>query len=305
MEFGKIEDLNRIDKMQWVLPPEDPLTRPFLNTQANPDTHKTKFYIGAPAWNHKEWIGRIYPPKTPQTEFLFHYSRNFNCIELNTTHYRIPTPENVKAWVNKVPGSFLFLPKIPQSISHDQGGLRDTELLGKWLTAIDLFGSNLGPCFLQLPSTFSYAYKLELFQFLKSWPDTHELTLELRHPSWFKDGHVLAPLVEYLQGRDIGLVITDVAGRRDVLHTSISAPFSMLRFIGNSLHSSDFDRAKLWSKKINTWQSQGLKQFFFIVHQPEDIKTPEMADWVIDDLNAVCDARLAPLARPLVSIQSH
>ncbi len=63
MEFGKIEDLNRIDKMQWVLPPEDPLTRPFLNTQANPDTHKTKFYIGAPAWNHKEWIGRIYPPK--------------------------------------------------------------------------------------------------------------------------------------------------------------------------------------------------------------------------------------------------
>lgn len=300
MEFGKIEDLNRIEKMQWVLPPEDPLTRPFLNSQRTNEHRKTKFYIGAPAWNHKEWVGRIYPPKTPQSEFLYHYSRNFNCIELNTTHYRVPTVDNVTAWVNKVPRDFLFLPKIPQAISHDQGGLRDIERLGNWLKAIDLFGANLGPCFLQLPPNFSYAYKLELFHFLKSWPDTYELTLELRHPSWFTEGHIFPPLVEYLQGRGIGLVVTDVVGRRDVLHTSISAPFSMLRFIGNSLHHSDYERAKMWSEKINNWQHEGLKQFFFIVHQPEDIKTPEMTDWVIGELNSVCQAGLAPLARPLL-----
>tara|TARA_B110001454_G_scaffold219192_1_gene251188 strand:- start:72311 stop:73210 length:900 start_codon:yes stop_codon:yes gene_type:complete len=299
MEFGRVENLTKINSIQWNLPSEDPLTRPFLSAQAA-SIKKTKFYIGAPAWSHKEWVGRIYPPKTPASEYLFYYSRNFNCIELNTTHYRIPTTKNVSTWVSKVPNDFHFLPKIPQAISHDQGGLRDVQTLGAWIKAIDGFGLKLGPCFLQLPPTFSYAYKLELFHFLKSWPDTYELAIELRHPSWFQDGHVFPPLVEYLQGRGIGLVITDVAGRRDVLHSSVSAPFSTLRLIGNNLHSTDFDRAKLWSLKINEWQEMGLKQFYFIVHQPDDIKTPEMTDWVIDDLNAVCAAGLAPLVKPLI-----
>jgi len=299
MEFGKVENVIKFNSIQWNLPSEDPLTRPYLEAQSD-GTKKTKIYIGAPAWSHKEWVGSIYPPKTPASEYLFHYSRNFNCIELNTTHYRIPTADTVSTWIKKVPLDFIFLPKIPQSISHDQGGLRDTQVLGAWINAIDSFGSNLGPCFMQLPPTFSYAYKLELFHFLKSWPDAYELAIELRHPSWFQGGHVFAPLVEYLQGREIGLVITDVAGRRDVLHSSISAPFSMLRLIGNNLHTTDFERAKLWSQKINDWQELGLKQFYYIVHQPDDIKTPEMTDWVIDDLNAICAAGLAPLAKPLI-----
>jgi uncharacterized protein YecE (DUF72 family) len=299
MEFGKIENETKINSIRWDLPAQDPLTRPYLEAQSE-GSKKTKFYVGAPAWSQKEWVGRIYPPKIPTSEYLVYYSRNFNCIELNTTHYRIPTPDAVSSWVSKVPEEFIFLPKIPQSISHDQGGLRDTHALGTWIKAIDLFGANLGPCFLQLPPTFSYSYKLELFHFLKSWPDTYELTIELRHSSWFQGGTVFPPLVEYLQGREIGLVITDVSGRRDVLHTSISSPFSMLRFIGNNLHATDFYRAKLWSQKINEWQQMGLKQFYFIIHQPNDLKTPEFSDWVIDDLNAVCSAGLSPLAKPLL-----
>lgn len=299
MEFGKIANPEKIEKIHWELPSEDALTEPFLNQLRTAETNKTNFYIGAPAWGHKDWVGRIYPPKTPSSEYLYYYSRNFNCIELNTTHYRIPATENVSGWIKKVPKDFLFLPKIPQIISHDQNGLRDTQRLGEWIKAIDMFGVNLGPCFLQLPPTFSYSYKFELFQFLKSWPDTFELMLELRHPSWFQDGHILAPLVEYLQSRKIGLVITDVAGRRDVLHSSISAPFSMLRFIGNDMHESDFNRAKSWSEKINNWQKMGLKKFFFIIHQPDDIKIPEMADWIISDLNSVCQANLTPLEKPL------
>lgn len=300
MEFGKLDN---IEKVNWELPSDDPLNRPYLTSLRKTSLDlagKTKFYIGAPAWGRKEWVGRIYPPKTPTTEFLFHYSRNFNCIELNTTHYRIPTAEVVAAWVSKVPSDFLFCPKIPQSISHDSGGLRDVETLGAWIDAIQLFGSNLGPCFLQLPPHFSYQFKLELFHLLKSWPSDIELLIELRHPSWFQNGKVFTALTEYLQGRKIGLVITDVAGRRDVLHTSVSAPYSMLRFIGNELHPSDFKRALSWAERINEWQKMGIKKFFFIVHQPDDILTPETTDSVINMLNEVCGAGLAPLHKPLL-----
>ncbi len=296
MEFGKLE---RIDNVNWDLPSEDPLTRPFLETLAD-TSHVTKFYIGAPAWGCKQWVGRVYPPKTPLNDFLFHYSRNFNCVELNSTYYGIPSEEKVQGWVSKVPSDFLFCPKIPKSISHDNGGLGNADLLSQWFKAIDRFGFNLGPCFLQLPPHFSYAFKAELFQFLKLWPDSYELMIELRHPSWFQEGHVFPALVEYLQSRKIGLMITDVAGRRDVLHMSISAPFSMLRFIGNELHSSDYTRAHTWAERINQWQQIGLKKFFFIVHQPDDIKTPEMTDAVINELNTVCKAGLPPLVKPLL-----
>lgn len=296
MEFGKLES---VDSVNWDLHDEDPLTHDFL-ASLGPQNSGTRFYIGSPAWGRKEWVGRLYPPKTPASEFLHHYSRNFNCIELNTTHYRIPTAAMVSQWRSQVPSEFLFCPKLPQTISHDPGGLRNTGVLAEWLKALGEFGENLGPCFVQLSPYFTYQQKAELFHFLQAWPSEFDLTLELRHPSWFEGGRILPALVSYLQKRRIGLVITDVAGRRDVLHMSISSDFSMLRFIGNDLHQSDFRRSREWALRIAKWQELGLRRFFFMVHEPDDIKTPEMAEHVIRDLNEVCAAGLQTMARPLI-----
>ncbi|MGE3974832.1 MAG: DUF72 domain-containing protein [Bdellovibrionales bacterium] len=296
MEFGKLESIEHIS---WSLPADDLLTQPFL-ASLGAQKNQTKFYIGAPAWGRKEWIGQIYPPKTAATDFLYHYSRNFNCIELNTTHYRIPTHTTVQTWLDKVPSDFLFCPKIPQLISHDPGGLRDEKFFALWMEALNTFGAHLGPCFMQLPPHFGYERKAELFHFLQKWPETIELSLELRHPSWFQHNRILPALVEYLQSRKIGLVITDVAGRRDVLHTSISSNFSILRFIGNDLHPSDFERAKMWSDRISQWREWGLPRFFFMVHEPDDIKTPQMTAWLVHELNENCGADLKPLTQSLV-----
>lgn len=290
MEYGKLAN---IDDVNWDLPVTDPLSRAFL--QKNKSDKKSQIYIGAPAWGRKEWVGSLYPPKTPASDFLFHYAKTFNCIELNTTHYRVPTAENIKTWMSKVSDDFLFCPKVPQNISHRTHGLRDRSQLEEWWKCLSQFGPHLGPCFLQLPPYFSYESKSELFHFLKSWPDEFELSLELRHTSWFKAGAVLPGLVEYLQSRDIGLVITDVAGHREVLHGSLSSSFSMLRFIGNDLHPSDYSRCKRWSEKIHEWQGLGLQKFFFMVHEPDDIKTPEMTRQVIQDLNETCGSNFKNL----------
>jgi len=37
-----------------------------------------------------------------------------------------------------------------------------------------------------------------------------------------------------------------------------------------------------------------------MVHEPDDIRTPDMTDFVIQELNANCGAELTPLAAPLV-----
>lgn len=294
MEFGKLGD---IENVNWKMPQRDPLVEPFLRSH---QTHVApQIHIGAPAWGRKEWIGRLYPTKTPATDFLYHYSRYFNCIELNTTHYRIPSSEMIQNWLRQVPLPFLFCPKFPQTISHGSNGLRDRETLRQWQDALCAFGRNLGPSFLQFSPHFSYRDKIELFAFLKSWPDELPLALEFRHPSWFQNGRILPALVEYLQKRQIGLVITDVAGRRDVLHLSVSSTFSILRFIGNDLHPSDYARSQNWVKQISQWTRAGLQQFFFMVHEPDDIKTPEMANFVASTLNRICNTAHPPFIASL------
>ncbi len=280
MEFGKLEQLHDVN---WDLPPDDPLSLSFL--QSLPQTQQIQIHLGAPAWGHKEWVGRIYPAKTKSTDFLFHYSRKFSCIELNTTHYQIPAPDKTEKWLSQVPEDFLFCPKLYQGISHSPNGLLDLDLLKRWYSFLKRLGSHRGPCFIQLSPHFDYSFKALLFQFLRQWPSEFELCLELRHPSWFQDGKVLPALTQYLQTRKMGLVITDVAGRRDVLHTSISAEFLILRFIGNDLDASDFDRAKTWSERFAQWKDQGLKKIFLIVHEPSDLHVPEMAQFFVQQLN--------------------
>lgn len=277
MEFGKLNDTEQLSHMDWELPPLDAQSASFLST-LRPGSQKV--WMGTPAWGHKEWVGRIYPPKTKATDFLFHYSRYFNTIELNTSHYRIPTPEQVEKWKSQVPDDFVFCPKILQGISHDHKGLIDPVLHKNWYQFLESLQSHLGPCFLQLPPYFDYGQKGLLFEFLKLWPDDFRLALEFRHPSWFQDSQILPALNQYLQTRKIGLVITDVAGRRDVLHSSVSASFTMIRFIGNDLHETDFVRARQWNEHLESMKKAGLQETFFFVHQPDDILAPEMSDYL-------------------------
>lgn len=255
--------------------------------RANPSRdRRLDIKIGAPAWGRKEWVGKIYPEKTPATQFLHWYSRYFSCVELNTTHYRIPSDHQVSTWKSLAAEGFIFCPKVYQGISHERTGLLDRSLLASWHHFVDALAEKAGPSFLQLPPYFDYSMKAQLFSFLKSWPDAHRLALEFRHPSWFENGKIIPALTSYLQTRGIGLVITDVAGRRDVLHTSISSDFVMLRFIGNNLHPSDQSRAQQWTDRFSKWQSAGLSALYLFVHEPDDLTTPEMTEIFLQHLRA-------------------
>jgi uncharacterized protein YecE (DUF72 family) len=276
MEFGKVHDVSHLDLINWHLPKEDMLVPPYLQGLGST---ATRLFVGAPAWSHKEWVGKIYPAKTKAADYLYHYSRYFNTIELNTTHYGIPTPEKTQKWLEKVPENFVFCPKVYQGISHEYSGLTDSELLHNWFEFLQDLGSHCGPSFIQFPPHFDYNQKALLFKFLQLWPEKYKLALEFRHPSWFQGGVILPALTQYLQSRGIGLVITDVAGRRDVLHSSVSAPFVMVRFIGNELHASDYIRAEYWNERLTHWSKQGLKEVYFFIHEPDDVSIPEMMEF--------------------------
>jgi uncharacterized protein YecE (DUF72 family) len=269
MEFGKLDDIRGVD---WSIPPNDPSNLERFKSEA-----PLKIHVGSPAWGQKSWIGKIYPPKTQADEFLHYYSRNFNCIELNTAHYRIPSEEITYGWLKQVPPEFKFCPKVHKDISHSSFGMFDKALLGDYLRFMENLRDHVGPAFIQFHENFKYQDKIALFKFLEQWPNEFELTIELRHADWFPEHKILPALGEYLHKRGMGLVITDVAGRRDVLHTSLTSSWTMLRLIGNDLDVSDEMRLQNWSERLAQWQQQGLKDIYLFLHQPDDIMTIEFA----------------------------
>jgi phosphoglucosamine mutase len=74
-----------------------------------------------------------------------------------------------------------------------------------------------------------------------------------------------------------GAVISDTAGRREAVHMRCTAPFLVLRFGGNDLHPSDSERIKTWVNRISDWHQGGLRELYFLIHQPDSVNTPETA----------------------------
>jgi len=116
MKFGKASDLSNID---FSLP-IDPSTNKIRLDRYGLGTGegRPQIYIGATGWSMKDWVGTWYPRKTKSADYLKHYGRQFNTIELNTTHYRVPTIEMVQKWYDSVPEDFRFCPKVPQTTSQ-------------------------------------------------------------------------------------------------------------------------------------------------------------------------------------------
>ena len=60
---------------------------------------------------------------------------------------------------------------------------------------------------------------------------------------------LFSPILERLKK---GTVITDTAGRRDCLHMKLTSADIFIRFVGNSLHESDYQRIDDWVEASKT-----------------------------------------------------
>ncbi len=288
MEFGKV-DKSTLDTIDFSLPADGRFTRELAASDS-----ETKIYLGAPKWGIKEWIGMIYPPKTKDAQFLDHYIQSFSGIELNTTHYQIYPGSTIEKWAQKADGKdFMFCPKFPQTISHysDLSSPKAHEATDRFFASIIHFGKHLGPLFLQLSDKYGPQKKTALFDYLRRLPRDIDITLEVRHPDWFIEPN-RSELFGLLRELSIGSVITDVSGRRDCAHMEVTGPVTFIRFVGNGLHATDYQRVDEWVERIDSWRKKDLKAIHFYVHQPGEIHTPELTAYVVEKLNKRCGLKL-------------
>jgi uncharacterized protein YecE (DUF72 family) len=285
MEFGRVDGAE-LNNIIFDLPPDHVQTTQVLEKLKDHNI-KPEIFVGCAKWGRKDWVGKIYPPKTKEADFLNHYARHFKCIELNATFYRIPSSAQTSTWSSKVGDDFKFFPKFTEQITHIKKLQDVKELTERFLNGINGFGKNLGPVFFMPHPSMGPKNMAILEDFISSLPKDLSIFIELRHKDWFK-----IPAADnvfgMLEKTKIGSIITDASGRRDCVHMRLTTPEAFIRFVGNGLHPTDYTRVDDWVQRIKHWINQGIHKVYFLMHQHEEIHSPELANYVIQELNKHC-----------------
>jgi len=289
MEFGKIS-ADTLSVVDFSLPSDSPETSRILSGQ--PKTGNPQVYVGCAKWGRKDWIGKIYSPGTKEADFLSLYARHFNSIELNASFYKIPSFKQAQEWKSKVGEDFLFVPKISSSISHIHRLKNTDERMGWFLKGVEGFGENLGPLFLMLHPNMGPKSLDTIETFLQSIPKHLNVFVELRHEEWYGTSEASEGVFRMLERNGAGAVITDVAGRRDCMHMRLTTGEAFVRFVGNDLHPTDYARVDEWIQRIKSWMDAGLTRLYFFMHQNEEVHSPVLARYAVEQFNKHCDTNL-------------
>jgi uncharacterized protein YecE (DUF72 family) len=282
MQFGRVETENDLTGIDFNLPPDHPATTAILKKSK---AKETQAYVGCAKWGRPDWVGKIYPPKTKAADFLEHYARHFNCIELNATFYRMPTKAQIKGWKSKVSKDFKFCPKFVDQITHIKRLKETRELVDRFLDAIYEFQENLGPLFLMPHPQMGPKHLDTIEVFIESLPKDVQLFAEYRHKDIFADATAFDKAFAMMERHQTGAVITDASARRDCVHMRLSTPEVFIRFVGNGLHATDYTRVDDWISRMASWKQQGIKTLWFFMHQHEELHSPELCRFMIPKLN--------------------
>lgn len=288
MEFGRAEDLSKID---FTLPPDDKVTvQLFRDLKKKPA--KANVYVGCAKWGRPDWIGQIYPKGTKPADFLKHYVNHFNSIELNALFYQLFPKPTVEKWASLADNEFRFCPKFSNVITHIRRLKNADKETDAFLETVSTFEKKLGTSFIQLGDNFSPKQMDSVVNYLENLPKDFDRALELRHTEWFADERINHEIYEAMKATKTTFIITDTSGRRDVLHTKLTKPEAFIRFVGNGLHPTDFERIDEWIDRIAHWLDSGLHTLYFFIHQHDELHSPQLAKYMIDKLNKKCKLKV-------------
>ncbi|MEM9897239.1 MAG: DUF72 domain-containing protein [Bacteroidota bacterium] len=276
MKFGVVDNPEEID---FSLPDDHHDTEQILNG----DGSLCDIYVGCAKWNRQDLKG-FYPRGTKDE--LAYYAQQFNSIEMNATFYNDFSANQIEKWVERTPDEFMFFPKVHRIISHIKR-LKDVESsIIRYTENIRSFGRKLGMCFLQLHDNFSPENYDRLETAVSVWPRDLPLAVELRNAGWFSSADISNRVYSLFEKYKVSNIITDTAGRRDLLHMRLTRPDAFIRYVGSN-HQSDYSRLREWAEKIQKWKAMGLRSLYFFVHQNTEVASPLLSIYFIKQLNEV------------------
>lgn len=274
MKFGGVDNPEEVD---FTLPMDHPGTTQLLEGR----DQLQEVFVGCAKWNRQD-LKKFYPRGTKDE--LAYYATQFNSIELNATFYNHFREEQIEKWVEKTPDDFKFFPKVHRIISHVRRLNNVEESIEMYASNIRAFGDKLGMCFLQLHDNFKPKTMERLVNAVEFWPKDIPLAIELRNTEWFNDEAVAEEVYQLFEAHGVSNIITDTAGRRDLLHMRLTTPDVFVRYVGAN-HESDYGRLDDWFDRIKDWKANGMKNLYFFVHQNLEKESPVLSAYLIKRLN--------------------
>lgn len=274
MKFGSVEQPELVD---FTLPDDHHDTERVLKKGGKLNS----VFVGCAKWN-KQDLKKFYPRGTKDE--LAYYSTQFNSIELNATFYSHFKAEQIQAWVEKTPSDFRFFPKVHQMVSHIKRLNEVDEPIARYTENIRNLGNKLEMCFLQLHDNFKPKNMDRLIAAVELWPKDIPLAIELRNTEWFNDAEVANEVYALFENNNISNIVTDTAGRRDLLHMRLTSPSVFVRYVGAN-HESDYSRLDDWMKRIKSWVDMGMENLYFFVHQNLEKESPVLSAYIIEKIN--------------------
>lgn len=273
-------------------------------------------YIGLPQWQHNQWPNNWHGMSSARVNPLYHYARQLNSIEGNTTFYALPEPATVARWFADTPDNFRFTFKLHQSVTHSGIIEPNHPIIGKQYELLRPLAQKLGALLIQLPASFSPNQLGQLASLLSELPKTIPVAVEVRHLAFFAKDAQEAEFNRLLIEHGVNRVIMDTRGlfsgdadniiTTEVRHKKPKVPVNVIathdnpvvRFVGGNSLRANNEKLQPWIKKCHQWRSEGKSPYFFF-HRPDNGDAPWLAQQFINAYNTrYPDSTLPPLSFP-------
>jgi uncharacterized protein YecE (DUF72 family) len=219
----------------------------------------TRIWVGTSGWSYDSWRGALYPEKLPKKDWLRYYSTQFCSAEINSSFYRTPSLEAVRAWHHDTPADFIFSWKASKFMTHWKRLLPTCKnSLALMQTRLRPLGPKLGIILFQLPHRFGKDTK-RLRDFFYMLPRRYRYAFEFREAAWYS-----ADVFELLHDFGAALCISDHADAPAPWETTASHVY--LRGHGPSgRYQGNYSAAILrrWAEAALRWQSERREVFVY------------------------------------------
>ena len=168
----------------------------------------TSILFGVAGWSYEDWRGIVYPRGCKDT--LRFVAKCVDCIEINSTFYRVPVAEHCASWVERTTDlGTLFTAKLPLEFTHRASVAKDLARMVRKGFAPLVASGRLRALLAQF--SYRFAADAENLQHVGGLVEIFgkdvPLVVEVRHESW-NDKHVL----EFARELGISLANLDYPG---------------------------------------------------------------------------------------------
>lgn len=223
---------------------------------------RKNIHVGTSGWSYKHWKHLYYPEKLKPAAYLSFLATDFDATEINTTFYHLPSPETIQHWMEAVPKTFKFCPKMSRYLTQMKKLNDPEEPLSRYFSLFEPMKKYLGPILVQLPPNLGFHLEktTHFFKVLKEQHAGFKIALEVRHASWLEPN-----AIKLMKRFKISFVIADSGGRFPMVE-EVTARDIYIRFHGpdgSYATSYDPDILQLYADKCLDWADRGHRIWVF------------------------------------------